>query len=266
MVYINEEKLNNIKLNDNNFCVVIDFDRTITTYGGDSWNILTNPNFINPNLKKEFSKLEEKYFPIESDCSLDAKTKFSYMEEWCLLAMNLFFKYGLSEDILLNCVKHSNIKLRTGLKDFFKELVINHHIPVVILSAGIKNVIVELLKINNCYYDDIHIISNDIKFDDGAMLEFTDTILHSSNKSIEALPYSLKNEILSKDYILLFGDLIEDLNMVPKEDLTKTLSFGFLDKNIEDNLEFYKSAFDVVLTNNSSFDDVRNILNRIKND
>lgn len=262
MIYINENKFDNIDLGSNNFCVVIDFDATITTRGmNDSWNTLTNPNFINPNLNKDISKLEEKYFPIELDYSMDEKTKFLYMEEWHLRTINLFFEYGLNEDILLNCVKHSTLKLRAGAKNFFKELY-NKNIPVFIVSAGIRNVIVEFLKINDCYYDNIYIVGNNIQFANGKMLKFTDNILHSANKTIDRLPVNLKEDILNKDFILLFGDLITDINMVTKDLLTKTICFGFLDKNIETNIGFYKNSFDVVLTNNASFDDAMNVLKK----
>lgn len=263
MIYINENKFSNINLKSNNFCVVIDFDATITIRGvNDSWNTLTNPNFINPNLGKDIAKLEEKYFPIELDYSMDAKTKFSYMEEWHLRTIDLFFEYGLSEDILLNCVKHSTLKLRTGAKDFFEKLH-NENIPVFIISAGIRNVIAEFLKINDCYYDNMYIVGNNIKFEDGKMLKFNDKILHSANKTIDVLPSNLKENILNKDYILLFGDLITDINMIPKKILSKILCFGFLDKNIETNTEFYKNSFDVVLTDNASFDDAMNVLKKL---
>lgn len=263
MIYINENKLNNINLNSNNFCVVIDFDATITTRGSnDSWNILTNPSFINPDLNKDIAKLEEKYFPIELDCYIDAKTKFACMEEWHLRTIDLFFEYGLTKDILSNCVKHSTLKLRAGAKNFFEKLY-NKGIPVFIISAGIRNVIVEFLKINDCYYDNMYIVGNNIEFKDGKMLKFKDKILHSANKTINVLPTNLKNEISNKDYILLFGDLITDINMVPKELLNKTLCFGFLDKNIETNTKFYRNSFDVVLTDNASFDVVTNVLKKL---
>lgn len=262
MIYINEDKLNKIRLTDNNFFVLIDFDKTISTgNSSDSWSILTNPNFTNPKLKEETLKLEKIYFPIEYDYSIDAQTKFSYMEEWYLRTMDLFFHYGLSEDSLKNCIKNSDIKLRDGVQNFFKFLS-DLNIPIIILSAGIKNVIVELLNMYHCYYNNIYIVSNNIKFKNGTMLKFTGKILHSSNKSIDRLPVELRNEVEKKDYILLFGDLIQDLNMVPNEYLYKTLSFGFLEKKVNENFHFYKSAFDVVLTDNSSFDDVQAIIDK----
>lgn len=260
MIYINEDKFSKIKLTDNNFYVVMDFDETITSPDSlNSWSILENPNFINPNLQKESSKLVEKYYPIELDYTLDDSTKSIYLEEWYYKNMDLLYKFNLTYDILVNCSNHSNTKFRSGFKSFLIKLY-QKNIPIIILSAGIGNVITELLKANNCLYNNIHIISNFIKFDDNKMLPFNDKIIHSSNKDINVLPIDFANRIKDKDYILLFGNLIEDLNMVNKKDLSRTISFGFLEKNVNENIHRYRNSYDVVLTDNSSFDDVQAII------
>lgn len=265
MVYINDDKLNSIELTDNNFYVIMDFDETITTADSlNSWSILENPNFINSDLRKESSKLVEQYYPIELDYTLDDATKSIYLEEWYSKNMNLLYKFSLTNDILINCTNHSNVKFRSGFKSFLVNLY-QKNIPVIILSAGIGNVITELLKANKCLYSNIHIISNFIKFDNNKMLPFNDKIIHTSNKDINVLPNDFANKIKDKSYILLFGNLIEDLNMVNKKDLYRTISFGFLEKNIDENINRYKNSYDVVLTDNSSFDIVRNILNDIIN-
>ena len=266
MVYLNEKKLEKFRLINNNFYVVMDFDMTITTPDSDnSWSILENPNFMNPNMKKESRLLYNEYYPYELDYTLDFNTKTELISKWYYKNMDLFYKYGLTYDILINCVKHGNVSFRDGFKDFLLFLYKNN-VPVIIVSAGIGNVIYELLKLHNCLFSNIHIISNFINFENNVMLSFKDEMIHSCNKCIRNLPLDLNNQIRNKDYILLFGDLIEDLKMVPNEDLLKTLSFGFLEKKIDDNLPFYKDSFDVVLTDNSSFYDVESVFNRLKND
>lgn len=158
-------------------------------------------------------------------------------------------------------LKLGNIVLRDGFKDFLYGLYMQN-IPVVILSAGIGNVILETLKLYNCLYDNIYIVSNFIDFENNLMLPFSYNIIHSCNKSINNLPFEVAKKIENKNYILLFGDLVEDLKMVGSRDLYKTVSFGFLDKNVDENFNFYKNSFDVVLTDNSSFYDVKNILKK----
>lgn len=48
--------------------------------------------------------------------------------------------------------------------------------------------------------------------------------------------------------------------MVTKDKLEKTITIGFLDKKIEQNLELYKSTFDIVLTENASFKEIEDII------
>lgn len=260
MVYINEEKLRNIFLKADNFFVIMDFDKTITVSNStDSWSVLQNPNIMNPQFEKDSLLLYEKYGPLETDYTLDTFTKSNYMKEWYLKVMNLTYKYNLTYDKLLACVKYGNIIFRDGLKDFFGTLN-RFNIPIIILSAGIGNVIYEVLKLNECLYDNVFIVSNFIEFKNNKMLPFNNDIIYTSNKRIDRLPSDVNDKIKDKDFIVLFGDLIEDLNMVRKEDLSRTISFGFLENNVDKNLNFYKNSFDVVLTNNSSFNDVISIL------
>lgn len=263
MIYIKEKNLKDISLTSNNFAVLMDFDRTITTANSlGSWSVLENPNFMDPNFKEESKVLVDTYFPYELDYSISEEEKSHYMDEWYHKNMDLLFKYHLTYSALLDCIQDSNIEFHPGCKDFLKRLY-ELRIPVVILSAGIGNVITELLKQNDCLYSNIHITSNFIQFEDDNMLPFQDKMIHTSNKSIGLLPFDIKNEVLKRKYILLFGDLIEDLNMIKGEDVCNVLSFGFLEHRISENLEHYTNAFDVVLTPDSSFIDINEILNSL---
>lgn len=48
--------------------------------------------------------------------------------------------------------------------------------------------------------------------------------------------------------------------MVSKDRLNSTIAVGFLDKKIEENLELYKSTFDIVLTDNANFKEIEDII------
>ncbi len=263
MLYIKEEKLKQISLTSNNFAVLIDFDKTMTTMDSDdSWTIIQNPNIMSPDLFKESCKLVDKYYPIEMDYTLSSEEKSSYMYDWYTKELDLYYQYDLTYDKLVSCVGHSNVLLRKGLKDFLYRCYQND-IPVVILSAGIGNVIEQVLILHECLYDNITIMSNFFAFNKNTLLPFHQDIIHTCNKNISLLPDMVKKKIQQKDCFLLFGDYIEDIHMVPTKDLKRTLSFGFLEKNVETNFKVYQDAFDIVLTDSSSFDDVSNIINSI---
>ena len=86
------------------------------------------------------------------------------MEEWYLRVMDLTYFYGLTYDKFLACIKSGNMPLRDGFKKFLSALY-DYNIPVIILSAGIGNVISQAFKLNDCFYDNIYIVSNFIKFE-----------------------------------------------------------------------------------------------------
>lgn len=80
------------------------------------------------------------------------------------------------------------------------------------------------------------------------MKEFDGHLIHTYNKNMNRLPKEIKEEIEKKNNILLFGDLIEDIGIVDDKDLYKTLTIGFLENNVEENLDVYQDNYDIVLT------------------
>ena len=175
--------------------------------------------------------------------------------------MNLYYKYHLNKDKLKKVVKNSNIVFRKGAKEFLKYTYENN-IPVVILSAGVGSVIKEFLKEKKCFFDNIFLISNTFIYNEnGNAYGLENSLIHTMNKTVEGhLVGMWKEEFNKRQYRLLFGDTIEDINMTPKKDIEKTIKIGFLDQELE-NLQVYKEKFDIVLTKeNATFDNVRKII------
>ena len=134
----------------------------------------------------------------------------------------------------------------------------NNHIPVIIISSSIKNVIEEYLKQNDAYYDNMYIYAN--YYDMDGIKEHYITNVTPYNKNKIEFSEKIKKIIKDKPYILLLGDLTDDVNMVSKEKLNHIVTIGFLDGDIEANLEKYNKTFDIVLTNQASFQEVLEIL------
>ena len=133
-----------------------------------------------------------------------------------------------------------------------------NNIPVIILSAGIGNTIEQFLKANNCYYNNIFIISNFIEFDEkGNMKKFEGNLIHTLNKTMKGhLPKEFDCKLQQKGYKLLLGDTIEDKKMVEQNEWRHTITIGFLNEKIQENLEVYKENFDIVLTEEDATFDV----------
>lgn len=260
MEYIKEERIKNIDLIKENVYVLIDFDRTITSYDSlDSWGVAGMA--ADEGCEVEVNKLYEKYRPIEMDYNISYEEKYKQMETWYNSCMNLYYKYHLNKYKLQEAVKNSGLIFRKGAKEFL-QYTYENNIPVIILSAGVGSVIKEFLKEKNCFFDNIFLISNTFLYDEnGNAYGLENSLIHTMNKTVEGhLVGMWKEEFNKRQYRLLFGDTIEDINMIPKKDLEKTIKVGFLDQELE-NLQVYKEKFDIVLTKeNATFDNVRKII------
>ena len=261
MIYINnQDKIDKIKLNSNDFYVVADFDRTLTEGASDStWGIFANANQVGKEYKEKRTALYNKYRPIEIDPNISEEEKSKAMTEWWQLHINLFYEYGVKEETVRNSVRLGNMKYRDGAKEFLRKMN-ELNVPVIIVSAGIGNVIEEFLKLEEDLYSNIKIISNFIVFENGEFKGIAGEIIHALNKNVVKLDEDSKHNLENIKNILLLGDGFADLKMISDKAKESAITVGFLDEKIEENLELYNKGFDIVLTNLSSFDDVNNIL------
>ena len=262
MIYINnKDKIKNINLEDNNYYVVIDFDKTLTSDESvTSWGLTAKSNGIGPDYTEKRKALFNKYRPLELDPTLTDDVKSKYMQEWITAHIELFFEYHLKETALIDAVQKDYLIFRDGAKEFLYEMN-KRDVPVIIISAGVGNVIYEFLKFQKCLYDNVHIVSNFIEFENDVIKCIKGDVIHSMNKNIATIPNGIKEKIDTKDYALLFGDLVGDKQMIGKSDFSNVITIGFLDEKVEENLEFYNKEFDLVCINTSSYYDVNNILN-----
>lgn len=261
MIYINnQEKITRLKLNSENFYVVADFDKTLTEGSSNStWGVLSNANQVGNEYKEKRTALYNKYRPIEISQEISEEEKSAAMDTWWQAHINLFYEYGLKQDAIKNAIADGNLKYRHGAKEFLRKMY-ELNIPVIIISAGIGNIIEEFLKNENDYYDNIKIVSNFISFENGIIKEIIGETIHALNKNIVKLDNDSKMLLENRENILLLGDGLADLKMVSKEKIENTITIGFLDEKIEENLEYFNKEFDIVVTNQGSLDDVNNIL------
>lgn len=266
MIYLNNEtKIKELKqkIKKDNICIFIDFDKTITSNDSrDSWDAIANRKVMGEELANGLNVYYQKYGPIELDYTMTVEEKEKYIIEWYEKCMDLYYTYHLTKEKLKESVDYAGLEMRQGAKDFLFKLYKNN-VPVIILSAGIGNVIEQFLKEENCYYDNIMIISNFIKFDENEnMIKFSDNMIHSLNKNIDKLgDLKVKEKIKAKEYRIAIGDLVDDITMMGKYPENRSLKIGFLNSNITKNLEVYKKNFDIVLTGKNNFLDIEKYIN-----
>ena len=268
MIYIKDgvfEKLKEWK--KDSIYILTDFDRTLTKGSSkSSWQILSKDNFID-EYEIERKALYDYYRPFEINEKIDETEKSKLMEEWWSKHISLLIKYKMGEKLINDALEKDDImSFRDGAKEYLKTMY-EYKIPIIIISAGIGNFIEKFLIKNNCYYDNIHIISNFIEFKDGVAVGIKGNFIHSLNKHEITLNKNVQQAIKDRENIILLGDILSDIKMA-NDKIKSIIKIGFLDENIEENLKYYRDEFDIVCTHNTGYDDLYNfILNyKQKND
>ncbi|MBR3697343.1 MAG: haloacid dehalogenase-like hydrolase [Clostridia bacterium] len=253
MIYINSNIIQNL---NNNFFVVMDFDRTITSiFSENSWEAILKSKYAKKEHLEIHKDLYNKYVSYETDTSMDLEYRRKKLDNWYSLILKLFYSYNYNSNVFKKSVENSKLEFRDGAISFFNNLN-KKNIPVIIVSAGIENIIKEFFLLNNIDLSNISIISNKIDFS----IKSSTSYVHALNKNLQVWDEIIINKIKEKKYAVLIGDLISDINMLPDMINKTKIKIGFLDNNIKENIKLYNKIFDIVLTDNTSFDEVGKIL------
>ncbi len=237
-----------------------DFDETITEPdSATSWSILTHSGLMPEEFVEKRNILYDYYRKVERDLNKPQVLRRKAMEEWYKMMLELLIEYKLSEIIIKEAVRRTDLMYFRG---YGKELL-SLGIPVIIVSAGIGNVIEEFLRFHGCL-ENVIIIANYLYFEDGIVSGYSENIIHSANKDEIIYPEKVQNLLMDRPNCIVIGDSIGDIKMIPKENLEKAIKIGFLNNCIEKYLSRYTEHFDIVYTNGHSFGHIINLINNIK--
>ena len=148
-------------------------------------------------------------------------------------------------------VQRSNCELRDSTHLLMSKAR-DQKVPFVILSAGVGDLIKEILSHFEVLHDNVRIVSNFLDFDSssGAVRGLKPPCIHMFNKKA-----SSQEGLEERKNVILIGDSLGDLRMADGiKDLNVVLSIGFLNKNVEGNLAKYKESFDIVLVDDQTMD------------
>lgn len=255
-----------------NFHAVSDFDRTLT-YGLDSQGkktqtvisrLRSDPKYLGDNYQKEAHRLFDIYHPIEVDSKITLKEKKQKMHEWWKLHFDLIARSGLTKNLIRQVVQEKPIDFRDSSKKFFHWLNENN-IPLIIMSAAPGDMLREYLKENKILHKSVFIFSNLFEFNsEGRATKIKEPIIHTFNKTEVSLKNSpVYEKIKDRKNVLLLGDSLGDVGMVEGFDYNEVIRMGFLNENVEENLEEYKKYFDVVLTCDQDFSFVNSLIEEL---
>jgi 5'-nucleotidase len=208
--------------------------------------------------------LQKKYYPLEVDPTLDMEEKTMYMIEWVEQAHDLLMQHGLKKQHIQKAVSEAlatgRIELRANIGCFLRMLR-EHQVPLLIFSAGIADVLEEVLRLQcEADWEHAHVISNRCIFhpETLAVEAFEQPLLHVFNKRSSAYlhtPFFKLDDIDQRQCLLLLGDSLGDVSMsegmgIPEDSVLKV---GFLNDRTE-RLPQYLECYDLVILGDPGFD------------
>lgn len=269
-----EELKNNFKKDGvEKLHVLADFDGTLiqTFVNGKKIlsliSVLRDEDYLTPDYPEKAKALYKKYHTIETDLKVSIEEKTKAMEEWWTKHFQLLIDSNLNMKDIEEAMKSSNLVLRDGASEFL-DILKDNNIPLVILSSsGIgKESIASYLENKEKLFENIHIISNSFNWDEnGKALSVNQPIIHGMNKNeavIDNFP-EISNVVKDKKNVILLGDSLSDIEMVAGFEYDNLIKIGFLNENIEENLEAYKQKYDVLILNDSSVEFIIDLLKQI---
>ncbi|XP_040294768.1 7-methylguanosine phosphate-specific 5'-nucleotidase [Bufo bufo] len=256
---------------DKKLQVISDFDMTLSRfqYNGERsptcYNIIDNSKMISEDCRKKLKDLFNTYYPLEIDPNRTSQEKFPLMVEWWSKAHTLLCAQKIEKQMLSQVVKESQARLREGFEAFFDTLHLSE-IPLFIFSAGIGDVLEEIIRQAGVYHPNIKVVSNYMDFDEqGVMTGFKGEIIHTYNKNNSVLrDTEYFQQISHRSNILLLGDTLGDLTM--SEGVTAVeniLKIGFLNDKVEQLTNQFLQSYDIVLVRDETLDVANGILNFI---
>ncbi|KAM3859948.1 7-methylguanosine phosphate-specific 5'-nucleotidase-like [Diretmus argenteus] len=251
--------------------VISDFDMTLTKFAHNgrrvptTHNILDNRLLINEDCSRKMKELFNTYYPIEIDASWTVEEKLPLMVEWWTKVHELLIQQKIRKDMLAQTVKESSAMLREGYRGFFDRLA-EQQVPLLIFSAGIGDILEEVVRQNHVFRPNVHIISNYMDFNHAGVLRaFKGQLIHTFNKREGALLHAAHlRELQGRPNVLLLGDSLGDLTMADGVSQPQNiLTIGFLNDQVEERKELYVNSFDIVLVKDETMDVPNAVLNRI---
>lgn len=258
-----------------NLHFLVDFDNTLTKSFINwkptpslLWVLRDYPEILWEDFAQKDTALFEKYHPQEVDPSIEMKEKNSIMEEWWKSTFWLLIDSWLTKEKIKETVELWNIEFRDWTKEMLK-ILNNLNIPLIIISANWiwKGSMEYFFEKNNCYYDNIKIISNDFEWDNfWKALNYKTPIIHSFNKSEVVLKEDKKlySEIENRKNVILLWDSLWDHHMIDWFNYNNLLKLWFLNNNFDKLINEYKKRYDIIQKFDWDFEIINDLLKKLK--
>lgn len=241
-------------------------------------------------LIEERKKLHGEYLKYEEDLTIDENIRKEKLLEWNTKALQKMAHPDFTLDSIKKMIELKNNKKYINFKknvNKFYEKLIELNIPIIIVSGGIKEIIIEFMHLFNIKGLDEYIkrgrlsfIANEFIFDEKTKkcVGYNKDVIYGFNKS-EHLEKLVHKKYPNIENVFVFGDLETDYKSIEKLNLDKNkniIGVGFLyyypeevkDEKFKmddnDKIESHKKYYDVILLMDEGYDYPYELLNIFK--
>ena len=220
-------------------CIVVaDFDGTVTPsmvdgLGNSLFSVVWRHNFGNPFIKLEVERTLKKYYPYYGPqvdgIVVTPELRARMLHEWVSHNMNLMIMEGLHLDQLRRIANEERLVLKPGFHSTL-DLMQDQGIPLIFCTAGLEDLLTEVLVAQGLMHPGIHIIGNSFNFDENdRAIGISQTVLpHSKPIYVEQRLAQLATEPYIP--IVLLGDHQTDRDMVALDHYPNQLMIGFTNR------------------------------------
>lgn len=206
-----------------NLLIITDFDATVTT--GDSeqcHDVMGNSKVLDPAFRKEFAPLLD----WEQNAAIDGV-------EWWDVAHGLMIKHSMPpRHIIPRLVREARMICRPGSLELLKRCE-QLNVPVLVVSAGLSDVIEEFLRQHGALSENVTICSNRLNYEADStpksvspaqpITSFTKATAYQSASSFFA-------EHAARNCIVQLGDSLTDVDPAKNVPYEHLLSIGFVNE------------------------------------
>jgi 5'-nucleotidase len=200
--------------------VITDFDKTLTPLrkadgnpAPTSYSILEASGTFSKRYHALAEELYARYHPSEVSLSMPMHQKKEEMVTWWTLANANLIEEHIRHSRIAEQVAASGCVLRPGTQAVMA-LLAAHNVPTLVFSAGIGDVLAEVLKHEGVPESpNLHYVSNFVDVDkDGFVVGFKPPLIHVFNKnetSLVGTPYF--RQVAERPNVILLGDSLGDI-------------------------------------------------------
>lgn len=251
--------------------VIIDFDYTLSRFHKNGvkcqtcHGALMDSPLIGKRYMDQSASLYNTYHPVELDVKMSLEDKAPLMREWWDKSHEIFAKCQVHKTQFPQVIQNSNVMLRSGADWLLKRLHDND-VPVLVLSAGLGDLVTEAIKQQAVLSDNMTVIANFMEFDEnGRILGFKTPVIHSCNKNISTIKHEgYFEKFTDRSNVIIVGDSLGDLTMADGvKELKSIIKIGFLNEKIEEALPEYLAGYDIVIIDDQTMNLINALLTKI---